>query len=70
VTECKFKVGDKIVCQRGGGPICAKVLKVHGNGFMDLSVFRPKLGTWEYVPPGGWKHITTHARCVKPPQID
>jgi len=70
VSECKFKAGDNIVSRQGGGVTCAKVLKVHGNGFMDLSVFRPKLGTWSNVPPGGWELITKHARCKKPPQAD
>lgn len=70
MTECKFKAGDKIVSHKGGGIVCAKVLKVHGNGFIDVSVFRPKLGTWENVPSGGWELIATHARCDKPPQAD
>lgn len=70
MTECKFKAGDKIVGRHGGGVVCATVLKVHGNGFMDLSVFKPKLGTWNNVPSGGWELIVTHTRCKQPPQAD
>ncbi len=70
MTECKFKVGDEIVTHQGGGVTCAKVLKVHGNGFLDLSVSRPKLGTWNNVPSGGWELVIKHTRCKKPPQAD
>ncbi len=70
MTECKFKVGDEIVNHRGGGVMCAKVLKVHGNGFMDLSVSRPKLGALNNVPSGGWELVVKHARCKQPPRAD
>lgn len=71
MTECKFKVGDEIVTHQGGGVTCAKVLKVYGNGLLDLSVYRPKLGKLSNVPSGGWELIAKQtARCKKPPQAD
>lgn len=70
MTECKFKAGDKIVSHQGGGVVCGTVTKVHGNGFIDVSVFRPNLGKLSNVPSGGWELIVTHARCKKPPQAD
>ena len=68
MAECKFKVGDKIVSNQSGTMVCATVLKIHGNGFIDVDVFRPKAGKWENIPSGNWSRITKQVRCNKPPQ--
>jgi len=70
MSECKFKVGDKIVSDRNGSKVCATVKVVYGNGLMDIDVWQPKLGRWTYVTSGNWEKISKpKARVKKPPVI-
>lgn len=64
-----FHPGDKIVCDRNGGKLVAKVISISGP-MMTVDTISPKIGKMENVPVSGWELVQgDKARCKKPPCV-
>jgi hypothetical protein len=69
MPKCGIKKGDKVVhTKKNGLKVSGTVVRVHGNGFINVNVTQPKLGVWRDTPIGIWTKVCCQKRCKVPPK--